>query len=132
MKPPLYVRPLTDAERVALRQGLRSPVAFTLRRCQVLLASAAGLPPSATAQSRPRLRRQKKARDRLIAQAARRPDWVLGFGDETWWSRLARPGLFAWAAGQPLRLAEQTRAKDGPQALSCYGLLRTDTDEMLL
>src|SRR5436305_1795106 len=114
MKPPLYVRPLTDAERVALRQGLRSPVAFTLRRCQVLLASADGLPPSA------------------IAQAARRPDWVLGFGDETWWSRLAQPGLFAWAAGQPLRLAEQTRAKDGPQALSCYGLLRTDTDEMLL
>jgi transposase len=51
MKPPLYVRPLTDAERAALRQGLRSPVAFTLRRCQALLASADGLPPSAIAQS---------------------------------------------------------------------------------
>ena len=28
-------------------------------------------------------------RDRLIAQAAARPDWVLGFQDETWWTRLA-------------------------------------------
>jgi DDE superfamily endonuclease len=57
---------------------------------------------------------------------------VLGFGDETWWSRLAQPELFAWAAGQPLRLVEQAKAKDGPQALSCYGLLRLDTGEMLL
>lgn len=28
-------------------------------------------------------------RDRLIAEAARRPDWVVGFQDETWWTRLA-------------------------------------------
>src|SRR5206468_1143382 len=46
MKPPLFVRPLTDRERVALRAGLRSPDAFTLRRCQVLLASADGLRPA--------------------------------------------------------------------------------------
>ena len=39
MKPPLFVRPLAEAERAALRQGLRSPDAFTLRRCQILLAS---------------------------------------------------------------------------------------------
>jgi transposase len=46
MKPPLFVRELTAAERDALRRGLRSPVAFTLRRSQILLASAAGQKPS--------------------------------------------------------------------------------------
>ena len=40
MKRPLYVRSLTDDERVVLRDGLRSPDAFVLRRCQILLASA--------------------------------------------------------------------------------------------
>src|SRR3954471_10372046 len=49
MKPPLFVRPLADEERAALRAGLRSPDAFTLRRCQVLLASADGLRPSQVA-----------------------------------------------------------------------------------
>ncbi len=42
MRPPIFVRPLTDAERAAITAGLRSPDAFTLRRCQILLASARG------------------------------------------------------------------------------------------
>ena len=46
MNPPLSVQPLSDAERVALRAGLRSPDAFTLRRCQILLASSEGLRPA--------------------------------------------------------------------------------------
>ena len=37
---PLTIRPLTDAERTELHLGLRSPEAFTLRRCQYLLAAA--------------------------------------------------------------------------------------------
>jgi transposase len=41
-KAPIYVRTLTDEERAALSCGLRSPDAFVLRRCQVLLASASG------------------------------------------------------------------------------------------
>ena len=36
------MRPLTDAERAALAADLRSSDAFTLRRCQILLASARG------------------------------------------------------------------------------------------
>ncbi len=40
MKRPIYVRPVSDAERETLEAGLRSPDAFTLRRCQILLASA--------------------------------------------------------------------------------------------
>lgn len=42
MKPPIYVRALTDVERRQLKEGLRSPDSFRLRRCQILLASAAG------------------------------------------------------------------------------------------
>ena len=45
MKAPLFVRPLADAERRQLTKGLRSPDAFTLRRCQILLASARGETP---------------------------------------------------------------------------------------
>src|SRR5205823_3765908 len=33
---------LSDTERARLRQGLRSADAFTVRRCQILLASARG------------------------------------------------------------------------------------------
>jgi transposase len=42
MKRPIFVRPLTDVERETLEAGLRSPDAFTLRRCQILLANADG------------------------------------------------------------------------------------------
>ncbi|HKB40378.1 MAG TPA: helix-turn-helix domain-containing protein [Gemmataceae bacterium] len=49
MRPPLLVRELSDAERRALNAGLRSREAFTLRRAQILLASADGLRPSAIA-----------------------------------------------------------------------------------
>src|SRR5262245_32202960 len=46
MKPPLFVRPLSEPERAALREGLRAPDAFVLRRCQILLASDRGQRPS--------------------------------------------------------------------------------------
>jgi transposase len=42
MQIPLMARPLTDAERRALEAGLGSSTAFTLRRAQILLASARG------------------------------------------------------------------------------------------
>jgi DDE superfamily endonuclease len=59
---------------------------------------------------------------------------VLGFQDETWWSRLALPALHAWTGDEPLRLVERTasRTDPDPKALCCYGLLRDDTGEMLL
>jgi transposase len=231
---PLFVRPLTDAERRALEAALRSPDAFVLRRAQILLASARGEHTGAIAatvgfsaqgvrqvihafaqdglgvlQRRPptphtvaycfdtpaaeRLReilhqsprhygketsvwtlelaadvaheqgltawrvsdetvratlarmgvrwqrakhwisspdpeyaRKKARRDRLIRLAERNEDLVLGFQDEVWWSRLARPPLFAWQeAAAPLRLVEQTVAADDPdpKAIACYGLL---------
>ena len=242
MKPPLFVRPLSPEESQALRAGLRSSSAFTLRRAQILLASAEGLKPAqigarfgcATqtvrdalrafaaegtaclqakshrpksarpvldAARRERLRallhrsprdfgkptsvwtlalaaevcheqglserplspetirqalkrlgvgwkrakdwitspdpayaRKKGARDRLIRLAEVHPDWVLGFQDETWWSRLARPDLRVWAGEEPARLHQLEADADDPdpKALACYGLLRGDTGGMLL
>jgi hypothetical protein len=74
----------------------------------------------------PEYARKKARRDRLIRLAQRHPEWLLGFLDEVWWSRLARPALYAWRdTQQPLRLIEQTVARDDPdpKALACYGLL---------
>lgn len=68
--------------------------------------------------------------------AGRTPDWVLGFEDEVWWSRLAQPNVSAWAdEGTHLHLEQQQEAKGEktePKALACYGLLRSDTGGMLL
>jgi len=239
-KPPLYVRPLTVAERSALEAALRSPAAFVLRRAQILLASAddtlvsqiaprvgfsgqavrgiirafnvRGLQVLERGSSRnhtlhccfdsagaealrdllhhpprefgyptsvwtldlaaeeayrrgltgwrvsgetiratlarmgvrwkrakhwitspdPEYARKKARRDRLIRLAAQRPDWLLGFEDEVWWSRLAQPSLYLWQEDdRPLRLVEQTVARDDPdpKALACYGLLARYRDE---
>ena len=49
-KAPLFVRPLTDVEIQHLQAGLRSPNAFTLRRCQLLLSSHRGQTPRALAR----------------------------------------------------------------------------------
>jgi hypothetical protein len=85
-------------------------------------------------QPRPGVPAKKGARDRLIRLAERHPDWVLGFQDEVWWSRLARPGLHAWAGEEPMRLQEPAAdaAGAGPKALACYGILRADTGGMML
>jgi transposase len=62
----------------------------------------------------------------LIRLAASDPDWVLGFEDEVWWSRVSLPALHAWsAAKEGMRLVERSVGKDDPdpKALACYGLL---------
>jgi transposase len=79
--------------------------------------------------------RKKKARDRLIRLAAAHPDGVLGYQDETWWSRLALPAVHTWTEEpDSSRLVERDTPKGDPdpKALSCYGLLRADTGEMLV
>jgi hypothetical protein len=78
------------------------------------------------------VRPKKGARDRLIGLVQTHPAWALGFADETWWSRTARPKMSAWAPDdQTLRLIEQAVPKDDPdpKALAAYGLLvRTAAD----
>jgi hypothetical protein len=58
--------------------------------------------------------------------AAANPEtWAVGFLDECWWSRVALPTLSSFSAeGKPLRLIQQSLAKDDPEpkAISCYGL----------
>src|SRR5262245_16345929 len=50
MKPPLYVRPLTDDERMQLEADRRTTDAFRMRRAPIVLASARGLSPQPIAQ----------------------------------------------------------------------------------
>src|SRR5260370_28579841 len=62
MRPPIYVRPLTDAERTAVTAGLRSKDTFVLRRCQILLASARG-------ERAPRIAEQVGCDDQTVLDA---------------------------------------------------------------
>jgi transposase len=82
----------------------------------------------------PHYAEKKARRDRFLRLAERHPDWVVGFEDEVWWSRLARPPLRAWSAGDPLKLHVPSRPEDDPDpiAICCYGLLRQDTDKVML
>jgi len=62
----------------------------------------------------------------------RHPDWALGFADEVWWSRVARPHMASWTEEDaPLRLVEQSVARrdPDPKALACYGLLVRQWDD---
>ena len=59
---------------------------------------------------------------------------MLGYRDEVWRSRPARPDLHAWAGGEPMRLREPPAdpADPDPEALAGYGLMRGDTGGMRL
>ena len=50
MKPPIFIRPLTDAERIQLEADRRTSDAFRVRRAQIVLASARKLSPKPIAQ----------------------------------------------------------------------------------
>jgi transposase len=52
MHKPLFVSPLTPEQRQHLHAGLRAKDAFTVRRCQIVLASAQGLQPGQVAARR--------------------------------------------------------------------------------
>jgi hypothetical protein len=77
---------------------------------------------------------KKKWRDRVSALASRHADGVLGFQDAVWWRRLAHPNLHTWTDEKPLHLSQNApdRSAPEPQAVACSGLLRADTQGMLL
>jgi transposase len=55
------------------------------------------------------------ASDRLMHLVEDKVDWVVGFEDECWWSRVRQPNLHSFGeAGEPLRLVEQSVEKDDP------------------
>ena len=82
----------------------------------------------------PHYARKKAARDRLIRLAASHPEWVLGFEDEVWWSRVAQPALHAWTEGSPMQVQLLTSDPNDPDpdAIACYGFLRHDTHQVML
>ncbi len=53
----------------------------------------------------------KKRRDRLIGLAQSHSDWVVGFQDEVWFSRLAQPRLHSWTLAEGLRLHQKEKPK---------------------
>lgn len=67
MRTPIFVRPVTDAERSALEAGLRSPDAFTLRRSRIILGSAQGV-------RAPRIAEAVGCADQTVRNAIRRFD----------------------------------------------------------
>jgi transposase len=77
---------------------------------------------------------KKARRDRLIRLSVQHPEWILGFEDEVWWSRVAQPSLHAWTAGPPLKVQPlKSDANDpDPDAIACYGFLRHDTHQVRL
>jgi len=51
----------------------------------------------------------------LIAWCSQQSSWAIGFLDEVWWSRFARPRMHAWQdEEQPVRLVEQSWQKGDP------------------
>jgi transposase len=64
--------------------------------------------------------------------AGENADWVAGFEDECWWSRVAQSSLHSFSeGGEPLRLVQQLVAKDDPdpKAISCYGLYMPELEQ---
>jgi transposase len=68
MKAPLFVRPLTDAERDAVERGLRSSDAYTLRRSQIIAASARG-------EHVPRIARGLSCNEQTVRNAIHAFNW---------------------------------------------------------
>lgn len=70
--------------------------------------------------------RKKHARDRLIRLATSHSDWVLGYLDQTWWSRLTQALGHTWCdpTSQGLRMEILSFPKEDkdPKALACYGI----------
>ena len=62
MRTPIFVRALTDDERQTVEAGLRSSDAFTLRRSQILLASARG-------ESVPQIARSLRCNEQTVRNA---------------------------------------------------------------
>ncbi len=78
---------------------------------------------------------KKRQRNRLIELSEQNSDWILGFADEVWWSRLRDPMMHSWAQdGSPLQLLEKTadKTETDPKAIACYGVWLKSDAQMLL
>ncbi len=82
----------------------------------------------------PQYQLKKWQRERFIKLSEANDDWVLGYLDEVWWSRLAQPQLHSWTDDESLRLLQKAIDKNDPdpKALSSYGLWCPELERMWL
>ena len=82
----------------------------------------------------PQYQLKKSQRQRFIKLTQAHDDWVLGFLDEVWWSRLAQPHLHNSTEDDFLRLLQKSIDKNDPdkKALSSYGLWCPELEKMFL
>ncbi|MCL6433974.1 MAG: hypothetical protein K6T90_07090 [Leptolyngbyaceae cyanobacterium HOT.MB2.61] len=60
-------------------------------------------------------------------------DWILGFLDEVWWSRLQEPMMHSWTETAPPHLVEKRADKtETEKAMACYGVYLQSQAQMLL
>lgn len=79
---------------------------------------------------------KQQQRNRLLNLSKHHPDWIVGFMDKVWWSRLRDdPMLHSWSEdGNPWRLVEKVSDKTevDPTAMACYGVYLRAESKMLL
>ncbi len=102
---PLFVRPLTDAERRTLEKSVRAPDAFVLRRAQIVLASAVG---ERTGQIAPRVGFTPQAVRDVIRAFNARGLAILQRGS-------SRPGVIYSAFDTPRALALREMLHQSPR-----------------
>src|SRR5436305_1391067 len=115
MHPPIFVREPSAAERARLEAALRASDAFTVRRAQIVLASADGRRPRVIAREL-----------RCATQTVRNGVRAFNAGGIA--------ALQAGSSGGPLRLGMHAAGRDDPEAkaLACYGLWLPERERMLL
>jgi hypothetical protein len=112
MKPPIFVRELSEEERERLEAGLRAADAFVMRRCQILLASARGTSPEDSPESWMRLADGAQRHPSLQREGPRSPHARL-LSSEARACRLRRGGRRAVAGFAP-PLPEGVQARIEP------------------
>jgi transposase len=98
MRPPLFVRALSDEERTQLAAGLRSSEVVVLRRCQIVLASARG-------ERVPQIARAVGCSEKTARQAIRRfsAQGVAALAPGSTRPHRVRPQAFAGERAEQLR-----------------------------
>lgn len=102
MKTPLFVRTFNSDEQAKIEAGLRSSNAFTLRRCQILLASSRRIRPSSIARN-------------------------LGCATQT-----VRNAIHAFEQKGLVQEVNKEKDDPDPNALACYGMLSSSSGHMFL
>ena len=98
MRPPLFVRALSDEERLQLAAGLRSSEAVVLRRSQIVLASARG-------ERVPQIAQAIGCSEKTVRQVIRRfsAHGVTALAPRSTRPHRVRPQAFAGEQAQQLR-----------------------------